>query len=198
MASGVDSAAVANRWRILAWAIAVAVILAPLAAMSLFPESGVDWKPGDFLFAILLIGGAGGLFELAASGSRSWAYRGGAAAGLAAAFLTVWINGAVGIIGNEDNPANLIFVAILAIAVAGSIVAGGKAAPMARAMAVTAAAQALVGAIVFAINDGAEPPGRTGLLVLIEGLALLWLGSALLFRRAPRAGRAIPPPKPLR
>ena len=55
---------------------------------------------------------------------------------------------------------------------------------MARAMTVAGVAQALVGIAVFAFNDGAEPPGRLGLLVLIEIFAAMWLGSAWLFRRA--------------
>ena len=58
---------------------------------------------------------------------------------------------------------------------------------MARAMAVAGVAQALVGIAVFAFNHGAEPPGRVGLLVLIEGFAALWLGSAWLFRKAGNA-----------
>jgi hypothetical protein len=173
-----------NPWRVIGWGIAVAIVLAPLVAMQL-QAPGVDWTLGDFIFAIVLIGGVGLLFELAVRMSRSWAYRGGVALALATAFLLIWINGAVGIIGNEDNPANLVFIAIIAIAIAGSIVAGGKAALMARAMAVAAVAQALVGAAVFAIDAGASaPPGPVKLLILIEGFAAMWLGSSLLFRKA--------------
>jgi hypothetical protein len=77
-------------------------------------------------------------------------------------------------------------MAIIAMAVAGSIVAGGKALLMARAMMVAGVAQAIVGVTVFAFNDGAEPPGRVGLLILIEIFAAMWLGSAWLFRKAAR------------
>jgi hypothetical protein len=187
MASEAGAVRMGNPWRILGWGAAVAIILAPLVAMQL-GAPGVVWTLSDFIFAIVLIGGVGLLFELAVRASGSWAYRGGVALALAAAFLLIWINGAVGIIGNEDNPANLVFVAIIAMAVAGAIVAGGKAALMARAMSVAGVAQALVGIAVFAFNDGAEPPGRLGLLLLIEGLAMFWLGSAWLFRKA--AGNA--------
>jgi hypothetical protein len=125
------------------------------------------------------------LFELAIRASVSWAYRGGVALALAAGFLLIWINAAVGIIGNEDNPRNLVFVAVVAIAIAGSIVAGGKTPLMARAMAVAAAAQGLVGIVVFAADAGASyPPGPVKLLILIEAFAALWLASALMFRKA--------------
>jgi len=53
-------------------------------------------------------------------------------------------------------------------------------------MTVAGVAQAIVGVIVFAFNDGAEPPGRVGLLILIEIFAAMWLGSAWLFRKAAR------------
>ena len=183
MPSEVGTMRMMSPWRIIGWGVAVAVIVAPLVAMQL-GAPGVVWTLSDFIFANVLIGGVGLLFELAARASKSWPYRGGAALALATAFLLIWINGAVGFIGDEDNPANLVFIAIIAMAVAGAIVAGGKAHLMARAMTVAGVAQALVGIAVFAFNDGAEPPGRLGLLVLIEIFAAMWLGSAWLFRRA--------------
>jgi hypothetical protein len=175
-------------WRIIGWGIAVAIILAPLVAMQL-GAPGVVWTLSDFIFAIVLIGGVGLLFELAVRASKSWPYRGGVALALATAFLLVWINGAVGMIGNEGNPANLVFIAIIAMAIAGSIVAEGKARLMARAMTVAGVAQALVGVIVFAEGaGGSEPPGPAALFVLIEIFAAMWFASAWLFRKA--AGEA--------
>lgn len=186
MANGAETMSRTNRWRLFGWAVAVALILAPLVAMQL-EAPGVKWTAGDFVFAIALIGGTGLLFELAARASRNWAYRGGVALALAATFLLIWISGAVGIIGGEDNPANLVFGVVLAIEIAGTTVARAKAQAMVRAMAVTAGAQALIGLIVFARGIGAnEPPGPFGLLILIEGFAVLWLMSALLFAKAAR------------
>jgi hypothetical protein len=170
---------------LIGWGIAVALIMAPLAAMQFTRE--VNWTVSDFVFAGLLIGSTGLLFELAARTSRSWAYRGAVALALLEAFLLIWINGAVGIIGNEDNPANIVFGVILLMAIAGSIVARAKAAAMVRAMAVPGVAQAMVGAYVLATAlAGDEPPGSFGLFVLIEGLAALWFASAFLFAKAAR------------
>jgi hypothetical protein len=186
MANEVQTISRTNRLRLLGWGAAVALILMPLAAMQ-FDAPGVHWTPSDFIFAIVLIGGTGLLFELAARASRNWAYRGGVTLALAASFLIIWINGAVGIIGNEDNPANLVFGVVLAIETVGTIVAKAKAGAMVRAMAVTAGAQGLIGIIVFGRGIAAnEPPGAFGLLLLIEGFAALWLGSALLFAKAAR------------
>jgi hypothetical protein len=178
-----------NRWRLFGWGAAVALILMPLLAMQL-DAPGVNWTASDFIFAIMLIGGTGLLFELAARASRSWAYRGGVALALIPSFLIVWINGAVGIIGDEDNPANLVFGVVLAIEIAGAIVAKAKAEAMVRAMAVTAGAQGLIGLIVFGRSIAAnEPPGAFGLLILIEGFAVLWLMSALLFAKVAREAK---------
>jgi hypothetical protein len=171
-------------WRLVGWGIAVAVILTPLVAMKLQVE-GVNWTLSDFVFAGVLIAGTGLLYELAVWSSGKWSYRAAVALALATGFLTIWVNLAVGIVGNEDNPVNIVFLVVVALAIAGSIVARGKAEPMARAMTVAAAAQAFVGAVVLVYGIGAmEPPPPIMLFALIEIFAAMWLGSALLFRKA--------------
>jgi len=187
MTNGVQTMAGVNGWRIAGWGFAAALIVTPAVAMQFTSE--VKWTALDFVFAAVMIGGTGLLIELAVRASGKWSYRGGALLALAAAFLLIWINGAVGIIGNEDNPANLVFLAIIGIAVAGTLVARARAEGMARAMFVAAAAQAVTGIVVFIIGIAAtDAPGPLGLLLLIEAFAAMWLGSALLFRRAARAG----------
>ena len=186
MANGVQTMAGVNGWRIAGWGFAAALLVTPAVAMQFSRE--VNWTLFDFAFAAVLIGGTGLLIELAVRASGKWSYRGGALLALAAAFLLIWINGAVGIIGNEDNPANLVFLAIIGIAVAGTLVARARAEGMARAMFVAAAAQAVTGIVVFIIGIAAtDAPGPLGLLLLIEAFAAMWLGSALLFRTAARA-----------
>lgn len=185
MTNGAQLARGANPWRIVGWGFAAALLLTPAVAMQL--STGVNWTMFDFAFAAVLIGGTGLLIELATRASSRWSYRCGAFLALAAAFLLIWINGAVGIIGSEGNPANLVFLGIIGIAAAGAAIARGRPGGMARATAVAAAAQALTGVVVFATGIGSsEPPGPIGLFVLIESFALLWLGSALLFRHARR------------
>ena len=54
---------------------------------------------------------------------------------LVAAFLIVWLNAAAGLIGIEDDdPANLLYVGVLAIGLIGAIVARFQPGGMARAM----------------------------------------------------------------
>ena len=103
-------------WRIAAWGIAALLLLLPLVAMQFTDE--VQWTIFDFIFAGVMIGGVGLLFEMAVRMARNNAYRLGVAFALAAAFLIVWASGAVGMIGNEDNPYNF-FHGVIALALAG-------------------------------------------------------------------------------
>jgi len=161
-------------WRIAAWGFAASLLLLPLVAMQFTDE--VDWTGSDFVFAAVLIGSVGGAFELAARMTRNKAYRGGVGAALAAAFLIVWASGAVGMIGSEDNPFNLLFIAVIALAFVGALAARFRPLGMALAMAVAAAAHACV-AMVGMFSDL-----RGG--VLSATFAGLWLLSAALFREA--------------
>lgn len=167
----------ANPWRIAGWSIAALILLLPLIAMRFTSE--VNWTAGDFIFAALLMGIVGVALELTVRMTRSSAHRAGVAAALATAFLTVWINGAVGMIGDEDNPYNLLFLAVILLALAGSVLARFRPGGMAAAMTVAAGAQAALG--VF----GMLTDLRGGILASM--FAALWLLAAWQFRRGARA-----------
>ncbi|HEY7004909.1 MAG TPA: hypothetical protein VH392_00350 [Sphingomicrobium sp.] len=165
-------------WRPIGWAIPVGLLTIPWLAN--FP-----WTASDFIVAGAIFAIVGGAFELAVRASGSRAYRAGAAVAIGTSFLLVWINLAVGIIGNEDNPLNLMFFGVVAAAIVGSIVARFRADGMARAMIVAAALQGLIGVGVLLRGWGSsEPPGLLALFVLIEFFAATWLVSAWCFRKA--------------
>jgi len=177
-------------WRIIGWGLAAALLLLPLVAMQFTSE--VNWSAADFVFAAVMFALVGGTFELAFRKSGNLCYRGGVAVAVAASFLLVWINGAVGIIGDEGNPANLMFLGVIAVALAGAIVARFEAGGMARAMFLAALSQALVGMIALVGRLGAaEPPGMAGVLVLIGCFALMWAASGALFQKAARDQAAL-------
>lgn len=160
--------------RPIAWGAAALLILLPLIAMQFTRE--VNWTVGDFVFASLLIGGVGLAAELAVRISSSWSYRAGAALGLAAGFFLIWANGAVGYIGSEDNPYNLLFFGVIAVAFLGSVLAAFRATGMAIAMSAAAIAHAAIG-----FGGAAEDPITVPITIVFVAL---WLGSALLFRKA--------------
>jgi hypothetical protein len=148
---------------------------------------GVAWTLFDFVFAGVLLVGTGLLLELAVRKAPNIEYRFGAAIALAAAFLLIWLSGAVGIIGSEDNDANLMYFGVLAVAILGAIIARLQSQGMALAMLAAALAQVAVGAVALVGNLGATDPSWPWDVVGATGVfAALWLGSAWLFRRAAR------------
>jgi len=90
-------------WRIAMWDSA-AFLLLPAIAMRF--TSQVDWDGRDFITTGIMLAGACATCELAARASGNGAYRAGAEVAVATAFLTVWANLAVGMIGDEGNGAH--------------------------------------------------------------------------------------------
>jgi hypothetical protein len=138
------------------------------------------WGLGDFaIFGAMLLG-ACGTYELVARATGNNAYRAAVGVALAAAFILVWMNLAVGIIGSEDNPANLMYGGVLAVGVLGAVIARFQPHGMARALVATALAQALVAVIALIAGLGYI----LALTILTGIFVALWLASAWLFRRA--------------
>lgn len=114
------------------------------------------------------------------------AYRFAVALALTATFLIVWLNAAAGLIGIEDDdPANLLYVGVLAIGFLGAIITRLQPRGLARAMFATALAQAFVGAIALTLPNTAS----SAQIVILHGVfVVLFVGAALLFRYAARNG----------
>jgi hypothetical protein len=172
-----------SRWRLVGWSAAALLLLLPLVAMQFTDE--VVWDLTDFVVFGAMLASVGLTFEFAARVSRKaqyeTAYKTGFGIALLATFLLFWVNGAVGIIGSEDNDANLMYHGIILVAVVGALIARFEPRGMALAMTVTAGAQVL--AFVVALAAGW---GFTGPITLFFGA--LWAGSASLFRQAAAEG----------
>lgn len=165
--------------------LAAAFILSlPLLAMQFTDE--VDWNPADFAVAGALLVGTGLMYVLATRTTADIAYRAGFGVALAAALLLVWVNLAVGVIGSEDNPANTMYLGVLAVGFIAALVARFRPRGMARALLATALAQGLVAVIAVSAGLG-SPVNGPGKILAVNGLFVaLFVGSALLFRRATR------------
>jgi hypothetical protein len=193
MAKVIERGGGLNPWRVAGWSIAALLLLLPLVAMQFTRE--VSWTPFDFVFAAVMIGGVGIAFELTVRATRNNAYRSGVAIALAAAFLLIWINGAVGIIGDEDNPLNLLYIGVIVIAFGGMAIARFRAKGASRAMNAAAIANAAVG-VVAVVAGRNDPPGIVGLVVLNGFFVLLFLGAARLFGVAAVNGKSPNEPYP--
>lgn len=178
-----------GRWRIAAWGAAAALLLLPLAAMQV--TEAVAWDGADFALAGGLLAGAGVAGELVARSGGSRAYRAGAGVALATAVLLLWANGAVGLIGSEDNPANRLYPGVVALGLLGAVLARFRPRGMARVLAGTALAQAAVPGVALLGGWGVAGPVPVGdVLMATAAFVALWLLSAALFRAAARRGAA--------
>lgn len=172
------------------------LLLVPFVAMQF--NTGVNWSWFDFVVAGSLLFGSGSLFVLIARKANSTAYRLAVGMAVAAGLLLVWANLAVGLVGSEDNPANMLYGGVLAVALIGALLARFQPLGMSRAMFAAALTYVLVTVIALfvwtPVGAAAEP--QVGLLNVLganAAFAAVWVGAGLLFRRASAAGSASNP-----
>jgi len=164
-------------WRIAAWTGAGLILLLPLIAMQFTTE--VQWTAFDFLVAGVMLAALVGAFELAVRLSNDWMYRGGAALAAVGGFLMLWAQGAVGLVGSENDLFNLLFLSPLLIGVVGASLSGFRARGLSLTLWVMAAVQAVTVAVGYAVTRD----GDAFLLCIWIGV---WALSAGLVGRAAR------------
>lgn len=164
--------------------VTACILMIPLVAMQFSDE--VVWTMSDFIFAGVLLFGTGLAYELISRRSGSSAYKCAIGIGVVTGLLLIWINGAVGIIGNENNPANLMYFGVLAIGMIGAIISSFRASEMSRTLILMAIAQMLVPMIAlhFAKPEITVDPGLIGVFAINAVFAFFWLSSAMMFRRS--------------
>ena len=167
-------------------ALATAILLlVPLVAMQI--TDGVVWSLADFVTAGGLLFGTGLAYVLVAGRGGTIVYRAAVGVALGTALFLVWANLAVGIIGNEGNPVNLAYFGVLAVGFIGASIARLKPQGMACALFATAIAQGLVAAAALIAGMHRSPESSVPEILAVNGFFVaLWVGSALLFRRAAR------------
>jgi hypothetical protein len=165
----------------LGWGTAVFILLLPLVAMQFTDE--VDWGGEDFLFAALLFGITGLAAECVVRLARNDLTRVAAGLALGGGLLLVWVNAAVGIIGSDDNPANAMYLAVLATGVIGALIARFRARGMVIVMVTMVFAQTLV-TLIALIGRLGQPETPPLAVLAINGFFIaFWLASAALFRK---------------
>ena len=168
------------RWRMAGWAAGAFMLLLALVAKQFIGEP--RWIDNLAQTGTLLIG-VGIAVELASRKTGAAARRAAVGLALGSALLLGWVNGAVGIIGSDDNAANLMYGGVLVVGAIGAIIARFKPAGMARALFATALAQTLVAVIALVGRLGSGPLE----IVTINGFFVaLFVGSAVLFWKAAR------------
>ena len=161
------------------------ILLLPLLAMQFTDE--VVWDPADFAVAGVLLFASGLTYELVARKLGNLAYRAAVGVAVMAALILVWLMGAVGVIGEEGDRADLMYFGVLAVGIIGAVIARFRPIGMARALLATALAQALVAVIALIAGKHQAPISSVFEIVGLNGsFVALFIGSAWLFRHAAR------------
>jgi hypothetical protein len=172
------------------WAVVVAALL-------MIPVVGKwPWTGSDSVFGAVVLFGSALVYELIARRGSTFVYRAAVGLAVATGLVLLWINAAVGIIG--DGPVNVMYLGVLAVGLVGTLFARLQPRGMALALFATAVAQMLVPVIALVLwkagwqellvdRDSPHPPFSPGVgkgFGLNAFFAALWIGTALLFRRA--------------
>jgi hypothetical protein len=116
--------------------------------------------------------------------SRNNTYKSAVGLALATAFILVWLIGAVGVLGADGDPADLMYIGVFAVGIVGAIIARFQPRGMARAMLATAVTQMLVAVIALILGQQHLPYMSVYEILGLNGFfAGLFLGSARLFRK---------------
>jgi hypothetical protein len=97
----------------------------------------------------------------------------------------MWINAAVGIIGSEENPFNVMYFGLIAVGIIGGFIARFRSHGMERTMYAMALVQALITAIALIGGFYQSPPSTVFHILGVNGFFVtLFVVAGLLFRYA--------------
>jgi len=148
----------------------------------------MDWGVEDFTLSGAMLLAVGFSYALLRRKAGNRQYKYGAGLALATAFILVWVNGAVGIIGSENNDANMMYFGVLAIGFAGALIARLRPKGMSWALIAMALAQVAVAVIALVGELGVSGPAWPQDIIVLTGFfAAMWLLSAWMFRKASRS-----------
>lgn len=161
-------------------AVTTTILLIPFIAMQYTTE--VNWTLSDFVFAGVMLSGTGILFVSVYRYVSNSMYRLAAGITLFASLLLIWINGAVGIIG--DGPINLLYLTVLGIEFLGACLVGFKARGMAKVSYIAAIMIFVIPIIALLINEPDFSPGVLQVFSINAFFVMLFVGSGALFQHA--------------
>ena len=121
--------------------VTLLILCVPFVAMQFTDE--VKWGIADFIIMGILIFGAGFSYVLITRSSSNIIHKAAVALAIGSTLLLIWANLAVGLIGSGPNVANLMYIGVVAIVIAGTFLSNFSAKGMERVMFTSAFALAL-------------------------------------------------------
>ncbi|WIJ26947.1 hypothetical protein [Devosia sp. RR2S18] len=173
-----------GQWRLAVWVAAAGIYLIPVVLK--VTTSSLNWDMTDFLFAAVLIFTPVLIYDATTRRVASRSYRAGMGLALFASGLLIYVNASVGIIGSSSNPANLLYLVVIAVGFTGGFAARLSPDGMCRTMLAVAAGQALITLVAVLRQLGYPASGPLELTAINGVFVAMWLLAALLFSRASR------------
>lgn len=166
----------------------IALLMVPLVAMQYTKE--VDWSLSDFLIMGTLLFGTGSSYVLVTRYAINIIYKAALAVAIGTAFLMVWANLAVGLIGSGPHWGNLMYIGVLAVVVTGAFLSMFSPEGMARTMYTTALS--LVSIAIIALLAGMDKYPDSSLVGIIGVNSFFGLLFALAGSLFHQAGKRTP------
>lgn len=162
--------------------VTVCILLIPFIAMQFTNE--VNWSLFDFIIAAIFLFGAGLSYEFVTQRTNLTKYKVATGLAVVTTLILTWINLAVGMIGSERNPANLLYLAVPLIGMIGSVIVRFRSQGMSITMFTIAGVQSIIPliALIFWKSTLSEPPGIVMVFILNGIFAVLFMISAFLYR----------------
>lgn len=160
-------------WRIAVWGGAALLILMLLVAIQYY--EGFQWDQDDLILTILILGIGGALAEVTFQITLNPFSRAGAIVAILTSVVVFAASVAVGMIGDEGDPVNLLFGVVLLVVVVGAWFSGLHPLILPAFMLAAGAIQAAIGLLAGVLANDVVGGAFT------MALALLWWVSAGLF-----------------
>ena len=159
-----------------------------IAALMIVPviilrAPGFIFEPGEVIFLLILFATVAIAQQIVGRVPAHRAFAVGVGLALFTGLAQLWLNLAVGTIASEDDPANLIYLAVVALALIGAAVGRFRPQGMAGAMVGAAIAQCVAFFVALAAGWGFTGP-------ITICFASLWLIAATAFRRSAGQSRS--------
>jgi hypothetical protein len=167
--------------------ISTALLVVPLTAS--FFVDGWLWTAFDYAFAWVIFSLVSLGLTFVASKANGMTYKAGGAVAILTAFLLIWINAAVGFIGDGDlfDSPNGLYVAVVLFGIMGAVWSRLEARRMSQALYATALALALVPVVSYLVWPPSViswSPGVLPVFILNSCFVMAFVVSGLLFASA--------------
>lgn len=170
--------------KLIIWFFIILFILLVILVMNQFVK-GMTWGLEDFLVAGGLLFGVTIVYEMLNQKKQLVNYKKALSIALGTNLVLIWSNLAVGIIGSENNPVNLIYFSIPIIFLSGAIISNFKASGLAKTLNIMAIVQISIPLGALIIN---HPQVNILGILLVLGLNFLfafsfWFSASLFVKK---------------